>query len=57
VLRVSELHVWGLGGRRVALTAHLQVQSEPSVDLLRLGEERLRQLGIDHSTLQIEPQS
>ena len=57
VLRVSELHVWGLGGRRVALTAHLQVQGEPSVDLLRLGEERLRQLGIDHSTLQIEPQS
>lgn len=57
VLRVSELHVWGLGGRRVALTAHLQVQSEPSVDLLRLGEERLRQLGIDHSTLQIDPQS
>ena len=57
VLRVSELHVWGLGGRRVALTAHVQVQSEPSVDLLRLGEERLRQLGIDHSTLQIEPQS
>jgi len=57
VLRVSELHVWGLGGPRVALTAHLQVQSEPSVDLLRLGEERLRQLGIDHSTLQIEPQS
>ena len=29
VLRVSELHVWGLGGRRVALTAHLQVQGEP----------------------------
>ena len=57
VLRVSELHVWGLGGRRVALTAHLQVQGEPSVDLLRLGEERLRQLGIDQSTLQIEPQS
>jgi len=57
VLRVSELHVWGLGGRRVALTAHLQVQSESSLDLLRLGEERLRQLGIDHSTLQIEPQS
>ncbi|WP_010317867.1 cation diffusion facilitator family transporter [Synechococcus sp. CB0205] len=57
VLRVSELHVWGLGGRRVALTAHLQVKGEPSVDLLRLGEERLRQLGIDHSTLQIEPQS
>ncbi|PWL21293.1 MAG: cation transporter [Synechococcus sp. XM-24] len=57
VLRVIDLHVWGLGGRRVALTAHLQVQSEPSVDLLRLGEERLRQLGIDHSTLQIEPQS
>ena len=55
VMAVSELHVWGLGGRRVALTAHLQVQSVPAADLLRLGEERLRQLGIEHSTLQIEP--
>jgi len=55
VMAVSELHVWGLGGRRVALTAHLQVQSVPAADLLRLGEERLRELGIEHSTLQIEP--
>ena len=55
VMAVSELHVWGLGGRRVALTAHLQVESLPAADLLRLGEERLRELGIEHSTLQIEP--
>ena len=55
VMAVSELHVWGLGGRRVALTAHLQVQGVPAADLLRLGEERLRELGIEHSTLQIEP--
>jgi len=55
VMAVSELHVWGLGGRRVALTAHLQVQGVPAADLLRLGEERLRQLGIEHSTLQVEP--
>ena len=55
VMAVSELHVWSLGGRRVALTAHLQVQSVPAADLLRLGEERLRELGIEHSTLQVEP--
>ena len=55
VMAVSELHVWGLGGRRVALTAHLQVQGVPAADLLRLGEERLRELGIEHSTLQVEP--
>ena len=55
VMAVSELHVWGLGGRRVALTAHLQVQGVPAADLLRLGEARLRELGIEHSTLQVEP--
>ena len=55
VIAVSELHVWGLGGRRVALTAHLRVQGVPAADLLRRGEERLRQLGIEHSTLQVEP--
>ena len=55
VIAVSELHVWGLGGRRVALTAHLQVQGVPASDLLRRGEARLRQLGIEHSTLQVEP--
>ena len=55
MIAVSELHVWGLEGRRVALTAHLQVQGVPASDLLRCGEERLRQLGIEHSTLQVEP--
>ena len=54
-MAVSELHVWGLGGCRVALTARLQVQGVPAADLRRLGEERLRQLGIEYSTLQVEP--
>ncbi len=46
VMAVSELHVLGLGGRWVALTAHFQVQDVPAADLLRLGEE--------HSSLQLE---
>ncbi|MFM1800529.1 MAG: hypothetical protein RLZZ117_2807 [Cyanobacteriota bacterium] len=61
VLAVEELHVWGLSTSRTALTAHLRVRMERvaselgSADaLLALARERLEELGIRKSTLQLE---
>jgi cobalt-zinc-cadmium efflux system protein len=53
---VHHLHVWGMSTSRAALTAHL-VGSGPGPldgDLLSLARQRLAQLGISHSTLQVE---
>jgi cobalt-zinc-cadmium efflux system protein len=61
VVAVEELHVWGLSTSRTALTAHLRVrmgsvtQAVGSADaLLALAQERLDELGIRKSTLQLE---
>jgi cobalt-zinc-cadmium efflux system protein len=57
VRQVTQLHIWGLGGDRVALTAHLicEVNSGlPNESLLREAEARLQALGIAKTTLQIE---
>jgi cobalt-zinc-cadmium efflux system protein len=60
VLQVEELHVWGLSTSRTALTAHLMIDPEQlereaiSRDqLLYLAGERLRELRISNSTLQL----
>ncbi|MFO7566774.1 MAG: cation diffusion facilitator family transporter [Enhygromyxa sp.] len=55
VLEVHDLHVWALGTREVALTAHLVVEG-PSPDLITEAERELaRRFGIAHTTLQLEP--
>lgn len=57
VLDVHDLHVWALGTREVALTAHLVVDKlEPGV--VAVAERELdRQFGIAHTTLQLEAAS
>lgn len=61
VERVDELHVWGLSTSRTALTAHVQIDPERMQaealsrdQLLALARERLQELGIRKSTLQLQ---
>ncbi len=56
VENVHHLHVWGMSTSRTALTAHLVGRGDGPIDaeLLPLAQQRLAQLGITHSTLQIE---
>lgn len=54
VLEVHDLHVWALGTRDVALTAHLVVD-ELAPDVVGLAERELgEKFGIAHTTLQLE---
>ncbi|PRQ10243.1 cation diffusion facilitator family transporter [Enhygromyxa salina] len=54
VVEVHDLHVWALGTRDVALTAHLVVDGQAG-DLVRDAERELStRFGIAHSTLQLE---
>jgi len=58
VRKVAQLHIWGLGGQRVALTAHLLCdgdQPSPAEALLRAAEARVQAMGIAKTTFQIEP--
>jgi cobalt-zinc-cadmium efflux system protein len=57
VLDVHHLHVWGMSTSQNALTAHLK-RRPGSIDdmaLLHEAKQRLAQLGIAHSTIQLEP--
>lgn len=57
VVEVHDLHVWALGTREVALTAHLVVR-ERSPGMLQTAEHVLgERFGIAHTTLQIEDDS
>lgn len=57
VIEIHDLHVWALGTREVALTAHLVVDT-PEPELVSLAERGLvEQFGIAHSTLQVDPAS
>jgi len=57
VLNVHHLHVWGLSTSQTALTAH--VVRRPGLvddlDWLHQAKQQLAQLGIAHSTIQLEP--
>jgi cobalt-zinc-cadmium efflux system protein len=55
VLEVRDLHVWALGTRDVALTAHLVVDSPPPDLITEIERELTRRFGIAHTTLQLEP--
>lgn len=54
---VHHLHVWALSTSQNALTAHLQrhIGRIDDMDLLHRAKQRLAELGIAHSTLQLEP--
>jgi cobalt-zinc-cadmium efflux system protein len=57
VVEVHHLHVWGMSTSQNALTAHLrrEVGAIDDMELLHLAKQRLAELGIAHSTLQLEP--
>jgi len=57
VENVHHLHVWGMSTSRTALTAHLggPTAGGDGGELLQLAQQRLADLGITHSTIQIEP--
>ena len=57
VLNVHHLHVWGLSTSQSALTAHVvrRPGSVNDLDWLHEAKQRLAQLGIAHSTIQLEP--
>jgi cobalt-zinc-cadmium efflux system protein len=55
VIEVHDLHVWALGTRDVALTAHLVVDPSASEIVAQAERELAVRFGIAHSTLQIEP--
>jgi cobalt-zinc-cadmium efflux system protein len=57
VVDVHHLHVWAMSTSQNALTAHLRRRSEAvgDMELLHEAKQRLAQLGIAHSTLQLEP--
>ena len=57
VENVHHVHVWGMSTSRTALTAHLgrPIGGGDDGALLQLAQQRLAELGITHSTLQIEP--
>ncbi|MEI6030383.1 MAG: cation diffusion facilitator family transporter [Synechococcaceae cyanobacterium ELA739] len=57
VLDVHHLHVWGMSTSQNAMTAHIKRQpgSIDDMDLLHEAKEKLAQLGIAHSTIQLEP--
>jgi cobalt-zinc-cadmium efflux system protein len=56
VRSVHDLHIWTLSSNRIALSAHLVVESfERWTEVLDASKRVLRQQGIEHVTLQPEP--
>ncbi len=54
---VHHLHVWGMSTSQTALTAHVsrRIGSVDDMELLHRARQRLAELGIAHSTIQLEP--
>ncbi len=57
VLDVHHLHVWAMSTSQSAMTAHLKRRpgSIDDMDLLHEAKQKLAELGIAHSTIQLEP--
>jgi cobalt-zinc-cadmium efflux system protein len=58
VHEVQDLHIWPIGTTETALTAHLIVawSAEPPAFLESLERELHERFGIDHATVQLEPE-
>ena len=55
IQNIHHLHVWPIGTTRIALTAHIVIADESRrTAILEMVNERLRDLGILHSTLEFE---
>ena len=55
IQNIHHLHVWPIGTTRAALTAHIVIDDESKrASVLKTANERLRDLGIFHSTLELE---
>ncbi len=59
VIEVHDLHIWGLSTSEVALTAHLVIAwpTAPPDFLSHLGSDLRDRFAIDHTTVQLEPES
>ena len=59
VIGCAPLHVWGMSTSQIALTAHVVRAPWRSIDMdpAAPGKERLAEMGIAHSTIQLEPPS
>jgi cobalt-zinc-cadmium efflux system protein len=57
VLNVHHVHIWALSTSQSALTAHVvrHPGSIDDLDWLHQAKQRLAELGIAHSTIQLEP--
>jgi len=57
VVDVHHVHIWSLSTSQVALTAHLCRRGDMSNDLelLHQAKDALTAIGVEHSTLQLEP--
>lgn len=57
VCEVHDLHIWPMGTTETALTAHLIVlwEPQPPAFLSSLERELHERFGIDHATVQLEP--
>lgn len=51
---IHDLHLWSSGGTDVLCTVHLITEADHA-PLLDRAQARLRELGIEHATIQIEP--
>lgn len=59
VLEVHDLHIWGMSTTETALTAHLMLRDVQAGDALlaRVSAELHDQFGIEHTTIQLEPEN
>ena len=57
VVNVHHLHIWSPSSTQVALTAHLCLSDfgPHNMDLIHRAKQELAQIGVEHSTLQLEP--
>src|SRR5699024_11826244 len=55
VMMVHDLHVWTTDGVEALATAHLVV-AEHDYQILDQAQATLREFGIEHSTIQLEPE-
>ena len=60
VREVHDIHLWSLDGTNHVFTCHLIIGPEESLpralELIRQAREKLKEMGITHSTFELEPE-